>query len=67
MIDMTLHGKYLYAEAFTFKGCEFLESVFHTRDIEYLSSVAGAEYKVIVDQRHCCFCSSIIIVHVYII
>ena len=67
MVDMTLHGKDLNAEMIAFGCRQRLEPVLYTGDIEDLPSVAGTEYKVIVDQGHCCLCSSIFIIHVYIV
>ncbi len=67
MIDMTLHGEDFDTKALALSCRQCFETLRHAGDVEYLSSVAGAEYKVIVDQRHCGFCSSIIIIHMYII
>ena len=67
MIDMAFHGEDFDTKALALSCRQCFETLRHAGDVEDLPPVAGAEYKVIVDQRHCGFCFSIIIIHMYII
>ncbi len=67
MIDMAFHAEDFDTKVLALSCRQCFETLRHAGDVEDLPPVARAEYKVIVDQRHCGFCSSIIIIHMYII
>ena len=67
MIDMAFHGEDFDTKAPALSCRQRFETLRHAGDVEDLPPIARAEYKVIVDQRHCGFCFSVIIIHMYII
>jgi hypothetical protein len=63
MVDMAFHGKDFNFKFLAYLPCQLLESLLDMRNQEYLATVFGTEYKMIVDERYCCFCPEIFIFH----
>jgi sulfopyruvate decarboxylase TPP-binding subunit len=49
MVDMAFHGKDFNFELIAYLPCQLLKSLLDMRNQEYLATVFGTEYKMIVD------------------
>ena len=67
MIDVAFHCENFNLMLFTDCCCQFFKSLLHAINQKDLSSIAWAEYKMVVDQWYSGWCCFVLCIHAFII